>query len=94
VVLELPPGPGIERLLGDPAVFEAVRRGLSDELGRAILVEVRQHGGNSGGTGIGQASGRARITPEKVKSDQLARLSQSEPALRSAVREWDLELMD
>jgi hypothetical protein len=94
VVFELPGGPGLERLVGDPAVFEAVRSALSDALGRAVLIEVRQKG--AGGAGAGGQPGAAppRITPEKVKSDQLARLSQNDPALGSVVKEWDLELLD
>jgi len=94
VVLELPAGPGFERLRGDPTVFEAVRRGLSSELGRTVKVEVREHGGAGEPTAGGPGTGPARITPEKLKSDQLARLAESEPALGAAVREWDLELMD
>jgi DNA polymerase-3 subunit gamma/tau len=95
VVLELPAGPGLERVLGDPAVFEGVRGALSDELGRAVLVEIRQRGGgpaDSAGSGAGSAP--ERITPEKVRSEQLSRLAQSEPAYGSAVSEWDLELLD
>jgi DNA polymerase-3 subunit gamma/tau len=94
VVVELPPGPGLERLAGEPAVFEAVRAALSDELGRPVMLELRQRGAGAESAGGGGAAGPARITPEKVRSDQLARLAQSEPAYGSAVREWDLELLD
>ena len=91
IVVELPAGPGLERLLGEPTAFEAVRSALSNELGRAVLLEVRPKGaGRPGGGGAGPQ----RITPEKVRSDQLARLSQSDPALGSVVKEWDLELSD
>ena len=93
LVLEMPAGPGLERMIGDPAVFEAVRSALSNDLGRGVLLEVRQKGAAAGTHGAGGRAA-ARITPEKVRSDQLARLSQSEPALGSAVQEWDLELLD
>jgi hypothetical protein len=94
IVVELPPGPGLERLVGEPTVFEAVRAGLSNELGRAVMLEVRQRGAAAESPGSGSPAGPSRITPEKVRSDQLARLAQSEPAYGSAVREWDLELLD
>ncbi|NJD11612.1 MAG: DNA polymerase III subunit gamma/tau [Gemmatimonadetes bacterium] len=92
IVVELPPGPGLERLTGDAAVFEAVRVAFADALGRAVLLEVRAKGARPGSGASGSTP--ARITPEKVKSDQLARLSQQDPALGSAVRELDLELLD
>jgi hypothetical protein len=94
IVVELPPGPGLERLVAEPTIFEAVRGALSNELGRAVMLELRQRGGVGEPATGRDGAGPARITPEKVKSDQLSRLAQSRPAYGSAVREWDLELPD
>jgi len=94
VVLELPPGPGLERMLGDAGVFEAVRGALANELGRAVMLEVRATGSAAGASDRRSAPAPSRITPDQVKADQLARLSNSDPALGAAVREWDLELLD
>jgi hypothetical protein len=35
-----------------------------------------------------------RLTPEGVRSDQLARLTRADPLLGEAVERWDLELLD
>jgi len=35
-----------------------------------------------------------RLTPERVREEQLARLAREEPVLGKAVREWELELRD
>ncbi|HSJ14126.1 MAG TPA: DNA polymerase III subunit gamma/tau [Longimicrobiales bacterium] len=94
VTIELPPGPGLERLVGEAATREAVRRALSDSLGRAVQLEVREQGGTPASPGKKPARTAQRITPEKVRADQLARLVKEQPALDTAVREWDLELSD
>ena len=94
VVLEMPSGPGLERMLTEGTTREAVRSALSDTLGRAVQLEVREQGAAQ--SSPGRKSGRAapRITPEKVRADQLARLVKDQPALETAVKEWDLELSD
>jgi DNA polymerase-3 subunit gamma/tau len=89
VVLEVPPGPGLERM-GDPAALQAIQQALGDRLGRAIRLEIRAVGMRAG---QGPAT-PSRLTPEKVRTDQLARLSKEQPTLERAVKEWDLELLE
>ena len=88
--LRLPPGPGLERLAGDPAARQALEAALGAELGRAIHLEVR------GGADDGRSEHRPneRLTPERVRSEQLSRMTASDPLLDRAVRELDLELME
>jgi DNA polymerase-3 subunit gamma/tau len=89
VILDVPPGPGLERL-ADPAAQQALQQALQDRLGRTVRLEIR---------GVGAQSGQGhsvpvRLTPEKVRHDQLARLSREQPTLDRAVKEWDLELLE
>jgi hypothetical protein len=42
----------------------------------------------------GSAAPEPRLTPERVKNDQLARLTREQPVLDRAVKELDLELLD
>jgi hypothetical protein len=90
LVIAMPPGPGLERLTTEPVSREAVRTALAAELGRAVTVEFRA----STGAVAGSPEPPQRLTPEKVKTDQLSRLSADEPGLKRAVDEWKLELMD
>jgi DNA polymerase-3 subunit gamma/tau len=88
VVLELPPGPGLERLHGDQIALLAVQGALAERAGRPLALEVRARG-------AAQAPSPApRLTPERVRSEKLARLVREQPTLGRAVREWDLELLD
>jgi hypothetical protein len=87
VVLELPPGPGLERLLAEPHAQKELAAGFAAELGRAVTLSVRPRGSDP------DRSPR-RLTPERVRSDQLARLVQADPLLGRAVERWDLELLD
>jgi DNA polymerase-3 subunit gamma/tau len=89
VVLEMPPGPGLERLSAEPATRRALEALFSEQLSRAIQLEVRGIGGSSS-----TPDPQARLTVEGVKRDQLARLASSEPTLKKAVEEWKLELLD
>jgi DNA polymerase III subunit gamma/tau len=89
VILDVPPGPGLERL-ADPAAQQALQQALQDRLGRTVRLEIRGVGAQSG-QGL---SVPARLTPEKVRQDQLARLSREQPTLDRAVKEWDLELLE
>ena len=89
VVLEVPPGPGLERMT-DPAAQHAIQKALGDRLGRTIHLEIRGVGMRSGAG----AAGPSRLTPEKVRTDQLERLSKEQPTLERAVKEWDLELLE
>jgi len=85
VCIELPPGPGLERLTADAAARRALQEALAARVGRPLRLEVRPHG-------AGQTA--ERITPERLKVERLARLVQEEPVLGRAVEEWDLELQD
>jgi DNA polymerase-3 subunit gamma/tau len=90
VILDLPPGPGLERVSGDPVAVRALQDGISAEIGRKISVRI---------TGAPEAPTRpsatpTRLTPERVRSDQLNRLASGDPLLGKAVKDWDLELFD
>jgi len=88
VILELPAGPGLERLSSESATRGALQSAFSEELGRPVTVDARARGAES------DAYSARRLTPERVRSDQLARLSKTAPLLNQAVEVWDLELMD
>ncbi|HLU24664.1 MAG TPA: DNA polymerase III subunit gamma/tau [Longimicrobiales bacterium] len=85
VRMEMPAGPGLERMLNEPMTRAAVERALARHLGREITLEV---------TPIGGGAPPRRLTRGQVKSDRLARLIREEPALGRAVQELDLELSD
>lgn len=89
VILELPPGPGLERLIAEPATLAALQAGFASELGHAVTLEAKPRGADpeSGST-------PRRLTPQRVRSDQLARLTHNQPLLGQAVERWDLELLD
>ena len=89
VRLELPPGPGLERLSSEPATRRSIEALFAEELGRAITLDVRAIGGPEKPRDAPQ-----RFTVEGVKKDQLSRLASSDPTLKKAVDEWNLELMD
>ncbi|MBX6362241.1 MAG: DNA polymerase III subunit gamma/tau [Gemmatimonadetes bacterium] len=88
VVLEVPPGPALERLTSEPATLRALEEVFSGRLGRPVTLRVRALGTGGG------AEAPARFTPEQVKADRLARLSREEPVLGRAVEAWELELLD
>jgi DNA polymerase-3 subunit gamma/tau len=94
VTIEMPAGPGLERMIAEPGTREAVRRSLSDALGRAVQLEVREQGAGTALPGKKPGAAAQRITPEKVRADQLARLVKEQPALETAVKDWDLELSE
>jgi hypothetical protein len=90
VVIELPAGPGLERL-EDPSA----RRALQKALGGLMHAEpeiVFQASGD--GTPAGAAARRERISPETVQKDRMKGLIKREPRLQHAVDELDLELLD
>jgi DNA polymerase-3 subunit gamma/tau len=89
IILELPPGPGLERLMAEQAAQKALEQAFSTEMARTIRLEVR-----SGADESDVAATPRRLTPERVRSDQLARLTQTDPLLSAAVERWDLELLD
>ncbi|HEY8375878.1 MAG TPA: hypothetical protein VIK91_05275, partial [Nannocystis sp.] len=87
LVLELPPGPGLERLTTDAAARKQLEDALARRLGRTVALEVRAQGG----AGDQAPAPPPRLTPEQVKADRLRRLMEQEPLLGRAVQEWDLE---
>jgi DNA polymerase-3 subunit gamma/tau len=88
VILELTPGPGLERLSTDEMARRALENAFTSELGRSIRLVIRAPGQADA------APLAERLTPERVKGDQLARMSRSDPTLGKAVDAWDLELFD
>ncbi|HEX7117352.1 MAG TPA: DNA polymerase III subunit gamma/tau [Longimicrobiales bacterium] len=90
LVLELPPGPGLERLTGEAAARRQLEAALGRRLGREITLEVRAQGASGERT----VAPPRRLTPEQVKADRLRRMMEEEPLLGQAVQEWDLELED
>jgi DNA polymerase-3 subunit gamma/tau len=91
LVLDLPPGPGLERMSGDPVSVRALQDGMSAELGRPVRVRIA---GAEPAPAQPEPRAVTRLTPEKVRNDQLHRLANADPLLGKAVRDWDLELFD
>ncbi len=91
IVLEMPGGPALDRINRDPVALQALRNGLSEELGRGV--QIRVEAGPESLTEA-QPTSASRLTPERIRSDQLDRLASGDPVLRRAVREWDLELLE
>ena len=87
--LELPQGPGFERISGEPTTRKALEAALSAELGRDIRLDVRVSGQDDD-----QPRPVERLTPERVRAEQLGRLTRSDPLLAEVVENWDLELLD
>jgi DNA polymerase-3 subunit gamma/tau len=85
VVLELSPGPALERLGSDDVARRSLENAFAEEIGRPVRLVVRAPGDNSP---------TERLTPERIRTDQLARLTRADPALGRAVDAWDLELFD
>tara|TARA_B100001971_G_C18023652_1_gene448800 strand:+ start:78 stop:542 length:465 start_codon:yes stop_codon:yes gene_type:complete len=86
VVIELPAGPGLERL-EDPSA----RRALQKALGGLMHAEpeiVFQASGD------GAPARSERISLETVQKDRMKGLIKREPRLQHAVDELDLELLD
>jgi hypothetical protein len=77
--------PAAERL-GEPAVMEALREGLSPYLGRAARFVIEPAGTSPRPT--------QRVTEEEVRDHTLQALYRQEPRLQRAVEELDLELME
>ena len=90
MVIELPVGPGLERL-EDPSA----KRALQEALGRLMNSEpeiVLRASGD--GVPDGALPQPERISPEMVRKDRMKGLIKREPRLQSAVDELDLELLD
>ena len=87
VRVEVPPV-ALERL-GQPAAKRAVEQALGRRLGRAVAVVFA---GADAPVAADPAQGR--ITAQSARRDRLRQLSEGEPLLETAVREWDLELVE
>ncbi|MFO8175648.1 MAG: DNA polymerase III subunit gamma/tau [Gemmatimonadota bacterium] len=85
VHLQVLPGPGFDRLV-EPGTVKALKSTLAREVGFAPEIRIRERGGAD------HAS--VRITEDTVKKGRLQELIGEEPALREAVKELDLELLD
>ena len=83
-VLEMAPGPGLE-MLEEPRARRTLQDLIAERAGRPIRLEVRP---------AGAERATVRLTPDRIREDQVRKLSSEEPALDRAVREWDLELLD
>jgi DNA polymerase-3 subunit gamma/tau len=94
VVLEVPAGPGLERLTGESVTRIAVSDILAELLGRSIELSIRPAGHSDPDAGDTSPEPPRRITPAAVKADRLAAISRDDPAVRAAVRSWDLEQLD
>ena len=90
VVVELPAGPGLERLRAEPAAQRALESAISEQLGRSIALEPRA----APAAGASAAEPAQRLTVERVRAEQLNRLTATEPTLKKAAEEWNLELME
>ena len=87
VRIQLPPqSPALDRL-ATPAARRPLESALSKHLGSRIALEFVADGKSS-------ASEAPRITAESARQDRLRRLTEDEPLLAAAVREWDLELAE
>jgi DNA polymerase-3 subunit gamma/tau len=91
LLLELPRGPGFELLTADRGAHASLKAALGEEMGRPIDLEVRSLDATGGGGG---SPAGTRLTPERVRSEQLARLTRTEPVLGRAVEVLDLELIE
>lgn len=90
LIVEVPPGPGYERLNTEPATRRALEEAISAECGREIRL-IFQLGGQGKG---GESEPPRRITPEQLRNERLERMLSEEPLLGKAVQEWDLEWLD
>ena len=86
VVIELPAGPGLDRL-EDPSARRTLQKALGSLMNAEPSLEIR-----ASGDGTPQRPGR--ISPETVRNDRMKGLIKREPLLQHAVDELDLELLD
>jgi DNA polymerase-3 subunit gamma/tau len=86
VVIELPAGPGLERL-EDPSARRTLEKALGGLMNAELEVVVRASDDGAPGP-------RERVSPEAVRNDRMKGLVKREPRLQHAVDELDLELLD
>jgi hypothetical protein len=87
VRVEVPPV-ALERL-GQPAARKAVEQALGRRLNRAVQVHFA-----GSDLPVSADPQQGRITAQSARADRLRQLSEGEPLLETAVREWDLELVE
>jgi len=83
VVIELPAGPGLERL-EEPSARGTLQKALGELMKTEPKIVVRASGDGP----------PERISPEAVRNDRMKGLIKMEPRLQHAVDELDLELLD
>jgi DNA polymerase III subunit gamma/tau len=93
IVLEVPAGPGLERLSGEVTTRTAVQQILAEMLGRPIDLVVCAAGHSDPGVAPAPVPPQ-RITPQRVRTERLNAIARDDPGIRAAVRDWDLELLD
>ena len=86
VVIELPAGPGLERL-EDPSARRTLKTALGELMNTELEIVVRASGDET-------PPRRERISPEAVRNDRMKGLIKRDPLLQHAVDELDLELLD
>ena len=86
MVIELPAGPGLERL-EVPSAQRALKTALGSLMATEPEIVVRASGDDT-------TPRRERISREAVRKDRMKGLIQQEPHLQHAVDELDLELLD
>ncbi len=86
VVIELPAGPGLDRL-EDPSARRTLQKALGGLMDAELEIVIRA-------AGDGTNPQRERISPEAVRKDRMKGLIKREPRLQHAVDELDLELLD
>src|SRR5690606_17551862 len=92
ITLEMPAGPGAERLSGESPARVEVSRLLGELLGRPVTLSGRTSGADR--RDPPRATPPGRSTPERVRKEKLAALAKGDAALKSAIETWDLELID
>ena len=90
VVLELPVGPGLERLQ-DPSAIRTLQKALGRLMNSEPEIVLRASGDE---VPDGVLPRPERISPEMVRKDRMKGLIKREPRLQRAVDELDLELLD
>jgi DNA polymerase-3 subunit gamma/tau len=86
----VPPASPVLDRLSSPTARKPLEEALGRRLGRRVSLSFSQGQQVSGSDG----TSTGRITAESARRDRLRRLTEEEPLLAVAVREWDLELVD
>jgi hypothetical protein len=92
----------MEKLLAASQAVQTLEAAVAGRLGRPVSITAAEQGATPApqtGSGAGSAAAPARpaavrLTPEMVKKQRLATLSEEDPVLGRADENWDLELLD